>query len=107
MRPKMGRALRAKQFMPFAALKGYEAALRQRERVVLPRTELGEDAQEALDRALRQIHPGDPVTAVYYDGGMYLERAGLVSKLDPAAGVLWVVKTPIPFAALRSLVVEG
>lgn len=31
-RPKMDRAERAKQFMPFAALKGYEEALQERER---------------------------------------------------------------------------
>lgn len=31
-RPKTDRAERAKQFMPFAALKGYEEALRERER---------------------------------------------------------------------------
>lgn len=31
-RPKMDRAERAKQFMPFAALKGYEEALREREK---------------------------------------------------------------------------
>ncbi len=31
-RPKMDQAERAKQFMPFAALKGYEEALRERER---------------------------------------------------------------------------
>lgn len=33
-RPKMDRAERAKQFMPFAALKGYEEALREREKQV-------------------------------------------------------------------------
>lgn len=31
-RPKMSPADRAKQFMPFAALKGYEEALREKER---------------------------------------------------------------------------
>lgn len=31
-RPKMSPAERAKQFMPFAALKGYEEALRKKER---------------------------------------------------------------------------
>ena len=30
-RPKMSQADRAKQFMPFAALKGYEEALRRKE----------------------------------------------------------------------------
>lgn len=33
-RPKMSPADRAKQFMPFAALKGYEEALREKEREV-------------------------------------------------------------------------
>ncbi len=33
-RPKMDRSERAKQFMPFAALKGYEEALREKERQV-------------------------------------------------------------------------
>lgn len=34
MRKKMTQAARAKQFMPFAALKGYEEALRQVERMI-------------------------------------------------------------------------
>lgn len=38
-RPKMSRAERAKQFMPFAALKGYEEALRQREKEIAAREE--------------------------------------------------------------------
>lgn len=33
-RPKMSPADRAKQFMPFAALKGYEEALREKEKEV-------------------------------------------------------------------------
>ena len=32
--PKMDRAERAKQFLPFAALKGYEEALRKKEKEV-------------------------------------------------------------------------
>lgn len=38
-RPKMSREDRAKQFMPFAALKGYEEALREKEREVAAREE--------------------------------------------------------------------
>lgn len=38
-RPKMSREERAKQFMPFAALKGYEEALREKEREVTEREE--------------------------------------------------------------------
>jgi len=38
-RSKMSREERAKQFMPFAALKGYEEALREKEREVAEREE--------------------------------------------------------------------
>ena len=38
-RVKMSRKDRAKQFMPFAALKGYEEALREKEREVAEREE--------------------------------------------------------------------
>ncbi len=39
VRVKMSREERAKQFMPFAALKGYEEALREKEREVAAREE--------------------------------------------------------------------
>ena len=48
----MNRADRAKQFMPFAALKGYPEALRKKERIVVPRIEMTEDYAEQLDRKL-------------------------------------------------------
>ena len=51
----MERAERAKQFMPFAALKGYPAALRQREKIIVPKVEFSEDYQQELDRKLRRF----------------------------------------------------
>lgn len=55
VRPKMDRAERAKQFMPFAALKGYHEALRKKE-------------QEVQDYELRQI-PRDDIITVDKDRG--------------------------------------
>ena len=40
VRPKMDREERAKQFMPFAALKGYTEALRKKEKSFEERMEL-------------------------------------------------------------------
>lgn len=54
-RGRMNREDRAKQFMPFAALKGYPEALRKKEKIVVPKIELPEEYQEELDRKLRQI----------------------------------------------------
>ena len=53
---KMNREERAKQFMPFAALKGYPEALRKKEKVVVPKKELSEEYQEELERKLRQVY---------------------------------------------------
>ena len=39
-RGRMNREDRAKQFMPFAALKGYPEALRKKEKIVVPKIEL-------------------------------------------------------------------
>ena len=42
-RPKMSREDRAKQFMPFAALKGYPEALRKKEKMVSGQDETSGD----------------------------------------------------------------
>ena len=45
-RKKMNQAARAKQFMPFAALKGYDIALRAKEKILVPKIELSEEIAE-------------------------------------------------------------
>ena len=51
-RVKMSREERAKQFMPFAALKGYEEALREKEKVMVPKVELSEEREAELNQQL-------------------------------------------------------
>lgn len=96
-RVKMSRKERAKQFLPFAALKGYPAALRRKEKIIVPKVEFSEDYQERLDRRLRQIRVQDVVTAVYFREGEYLKVTGMVSRIDRTARVLKIVNTKIPF----------
>ena len=47
---------RAKQFVPFAAVKGYEEALRAKEKIVVEKIELSEEKKEELDSKLHQSH---------------------------------------------------
>lgn len=96
-RVKMSREERAKQFLPFAALKGYPAALRRKEKIVVPKVEFSEDYQERLDRRLRRIRVQGVVTAVYFREGEYLKVTGMVSRIDRTARVLKIVNTKIPF----------
>lgn len=55
VRHKMSREERAKQFMPFAALKGHMEALRAREQIVVPREELSEEYKEPPFEDLYEI----------------------------------------------------
>lgn len=95
IRPKMEREDRAKQFAPFAALKGYPDALRKKEKIIVPKAELSEEAARLLDIKLRQIRKNDMVTVIYFCKGEYLRITGLVSRIDPAARILKIVNTNI------------
>lgn len=105
-RPKMDRAERAKQFMPFAALKGYQDALREKEKVTVDRIELSEYAREELDRKLRQIHRNDMATVIYYREGEYLKITGMVARLDITARILRIVNTKIAFEDIYDILIE-
>lgn len=96
-RPKMLREERAKQFMPFAALKGYPEALHKKEKKIVPRMELSEEYQEELDRKLHQVKKNEMLTVVYYCCNEYLKRTGMVSKVDAEARMLHIVNIRIPF----------
>ncbi len=102
----MSRQERAKQFMPFAALKGYEDALRKKEKVTVPKAQLCPERQEELDRILRQIQRNDMVTAVYFQEGEYVKLTGMVSRIDGTARILKIVDTKIDFEDLYEVEVQ-
>ena len=54
-RPSMSRADRAKIFMPFSALKGYEEAIEEKQKLVTERVELSEEQKAELDRKLKAL----------------------------------------------------
>lgn len=96
-RPKMSHEERAKQFMPFAALKGYPDALRKKEKVIVSKMELSEEYEEMLDQKLRQVQKNDVITVVYFGEGEYLRQTGMVSRIDTSARIMQVVNTKIGF----------
>lgn len=65
----MMRQERAKQFMPFAALKGYPRALKEKEKIIVPKKELASDYLEELNWELKKIRRRDMVTAIYFCRG--------------------------------------
>ncbi len=96
-RGRMPREERAKQFQPFAALRGYEEALRKKERIVVPKPELAEDYKEELDFKVRRIKKNDIVTVIYFYRDECRKITGMVSRIDTAAGVITIVNSQIAF----------
>ena len=97
---------RAKQFMPFDALKGYKAAIKKAAKVVVDKKELSEDAKEFLDYKLQQIKKGMMVKVIYYFKDEYIKIEGLVSDFDKIYGTLTIVKTKIPIKDIYDIISE-
>ena len=91
-RPHMPMIDRAAQFSPFAALTGYDAAVKETARLAEQKIELDEYEKVALDQRilLLQDHLKDfpEVTITYFvpderkDGGKYVSITGAVKKID-------------------------
>lgn len=99
----MTNAERAKQFTPFAALKGFEEALKEAEFVPQEKILLGEDAQEELDQKLRELVIGDVVTATYYADQRYITIAGSVISIDTLSSTIQIGATTIGFQNLFNI----
>ena len=99
----MDREQRAKQFLPFSALKGYEEALREREKVWLSRPLLCEERAEELDAGLRQVERGDVIEVTFYRAGEYRQTRGRVNRLDKNSRFLEVEEERIRFDDLYDL----
>ena len=90
--PPMPMSKRAAQFLPFAALTGFEGEIAEKGRLTQAAPELGEDALLALDQQLsrlRQHLPEQPeVTITRFvpdekkDGGQYETLTDRVRRLD-------------------------
>ncbi len=99
----MDRSNRAKQFMPFDALKGFREALREKEKIVVDKRELSEEQKEELDYKLRQIHKMDMITVEYFQEGEYVQTTGVVTRIDENSRVLKIVNKKIDFDDISDL----
>lgn len=99
----MDRENRAKQFMPFDALKGLRDALAEKERVIVGKRELSEEQKEELDRKLKRIEKQDIITVEYFDNDEYVRVKGMVSGLDLSGRILKIVNQKISFDTIFDL----
>jgi len=86
---------RAKQFLPFASLKGYFDEIRERNRVIQVRRDRTEEENNLLSFQMNQIKKGMMIKVTHYDKDAYVTTEGLVSHIDIAFHTLSIVKTKI------------
>ncbi len=103
----MPRAERAKQFAPFSALNGLEAALRKKadEPVRIRRSTLSDEPSERLDRARKMLTPDQTARVTYYDPAERRYRAVTVRCLrrDDTFRFLETDRGCIPFDDIRAV----
>lgn len=103
---KMSIEERAKQFMPFSALKGLNEALAEKEKIIVPKIELSEDGAVELDRKMHTLKCGKIATIVYYDNENYLRITGMVAKIDEDSRILQIVNTKISFDDIYNIILS-
>lgn len=88
---------RAKQFMPFASLKGYYDLIIEREKIIEPKRELSEEKIEKISIIINSLKKGDYVRVKFYKNDGYITKEGIVSNLNIELHKIEVLKQVIEF----------
>lgn len=90
--PQMSLYARSAQFAPFAALTGYEEAIKETARETSARIEIDEEMKSVLDSKLQilleKISLKPELSITYFipdfskDGGQYVTTEGIIKKID-------------------------
>ena len=91
---------RAKQFAPFAALRGLDETIRQQEIIYEPKRDLSEEKKNELDMKLRILAYGMKIQATYFQKswknpliGQYHTLSGTVEFFDPSVHLRMTLST--------------
>lgn len=116
-RTRMAAIDRAAQFLPFAALTGHDAAVKETARLTDRRVELDDYEKAVLNaklQAIAQQQAGPDVALTYFlpdekkTGGCYVTATGTIKKLDEYEGVVVMTDgAKIPIDAILAIESEG
>jgi hypothetical protein len=124
--PKMAQLNRAKIFAPFAALSGYDEAVRSKQVPYVPRRQRDAEEMRALNRALKVLERATRTGTLarrnrvvarveYFEvcrdsnheafgrDGLYHALTGVVWRVDPVGRVLVIGERTLPFADIHGI----
>ena len=78
----VSKTLRAKQFLPFDALKGLQEALREKEIEHQERIDLSDETLNELNNIFNKIEIGNTIIIKFYKNRVYKEINGTVTNID-------------------------
>ena len=94
---------RARQFLPFDALKGFKEAIKERQKIKVEKPVLSEEMAIELSYKLNQVKKGMIVKIVHYDNEEYIETFGMVSEFSEVFNYLKIVKKKILFENILNI----
>ena len=97
---------RARQFLPFDALKGFKKAIKDKERVIVKKKELAEDAIESLNEKLNNLRIGIIISVINYENGQYIKTTGVLSKIDLINQYISVIMEKIYFSNIYDIDID-
>ena len=97
---------RAKQFAPYASLRGFDEVVRERRRVTTPRRELCDDEAEVISARLSSIERGMTVEVEYYLTDSYVKLRGRVAGIDPVFRTVKIGGKTVNFDDVISICIE-
>ena len=103
----MKREDRAKQFLPFDAMKGLSSAMKKQEEKLtrVEKIELGEEDAAAISATLSRLQRGDNAEVTFFTCGRYITARGTVTALDETKRTLTIDDHPVPFDDILSIVI--
>ena len=78
----MNKVTRAKQFLPFDALKGLQEEIREKEIEYEEKRDLSEDTLNELNNKFNQLENESYVKITFYKNGKYSKIKGKVTNID-------------------------
>ena len=100
----LSREERARQFLPFDSLKGLSEALKEKEEERIEKIELSEEQLEKISEVLNTLEKEDLVLVTYYLNKQYVNKKGIVNKMDEIKKKIVVDNENVYFVDILNIV---